>query len=137
MQGNASVSGATWPCYFLLGRGLASFLRTNCRPLGYLRCQGRWAPFLYYRQSGAWLGIYFTRLFRQDRAFFLPRSANDCFHATNVQRDPAIPSSVLSTHPVSSPCLNSNEEIDLQATGSPGCWSLHLCQTDQMWGGEP
>ena len=44
---------------------------------------------------------------------------------------------VLPTPPVSSPCLDANEETYLQVTGSPGCWSLHLCQTNQMWGGEP
>ena len=39
--------------------------------------------------------------------------------------------------PVSSPCLDANKEIDLWATGSPSCWSLQLCQTKQMWKGEP
>ena len=137
MQGDASVSGATWPCYFLLGRGLESCLRTTCRPLGYLRCQGRWAPFLYCRWSGALLGIYFAHLFHQDHAFFLPGPSNDRFHSTNIQSDPVIPLFVLSTPPISSPCLDANEEIDLQATRLPSCWSLHLCQTNQMWGGEP
>ena len=59
--------------------------------------------------------------------FFLPRLANDCFHAANVQRDPAIPLSVLLAPPVSSPCLDANEEIELRATILSGYWSLHLC----------
>ena len=46
-----------------------------------------------------------TSLF-EDRAFFLPRPANRRFHATNVQHDPAIPSSALLAPSVSSPCLN-------------------------------
>ena len=36
------------------------------------------------------------------------------------------------------PCLHlANEGIDLQATGSSGCLTLQLCQTNQMWIGEP
>ena len=58
---------------------------------------------------------------------------DDRIHIVNAQHDLAIPSSVLLALPVSSPCLDANEEIDLQATGSLGCWSLHLCQTNQMW----
>ena len=127
MQGDASVSGATWACYFLMGRGLASYLRTTRHPLGYLRCQGRWAPFLYCRRPGTLLGYYLAHLFHQDHAFFLLGPANDRFHAIDVQRDPAIPSFVLPAPLVSSPCLDTNEEINLQATRSSGCWSLHLC----------
>ena len=77
-----------------------------------------------------------ARLFFQDHAFFLPRLVNDRFHAVDVQRDPEIPSSALLAPPVSSPCIDANEEIDLRATGSPGCWSLRMCQTKQMWKGE-
>ena len=87
----------------------------------YLRCQGRWAPFLYYEQSSALLSCCLTSLFRQDRAFFLLGPKDDHFHAADVQRDPAIPSSILPAPPVSSPCLGANEEIDLQAIGSPSC----------------
>ena len=50
--------------------------------------------------------------------FFLLGSAYDRFHAVGVQRVPAIPLSVFLAPPVSSPCLDANEEIDLQATGS-------------------
>ena len=114
-----------------------SCLRTTFRPLRYLRCQGQWTPFLYCGRSGALLGCYRARLFRQDRAFFLPRPANDRFHIAVVQRDPAIPSSILPAFPVPSPCLDANKEIDLRVTGSLGCWSLQLYQTNQMWGGEP
>ena len=71
------------------------------------------------------------------RAFFLLGPANDHFPVVDVQRDPAIPSSVLPAPPISSPCLDVNEEIDLRAIGSPDYWSLHLCQTNQMRGGEP
>ena len=34
-------------------------------------------------------------------------------------------------------CLDANEGIDLRVTRSPGCWLLQLCQTKQMWKGEP
>ena len=91
MQGDLSVSDVTWPCYFLLGRCLASCPRTTRRLLGYLHRQGQWDQW-----SGA----------------------------------------LLAPH-VSSPCLDANEEIDLRVTGSPGCWSLQLCQMNQMWNGEP
>ena len=83
------------------------------------------------------LGCCLAHLFLQDCAFFLPEPANDHFHAANVQLDPIILSSVLPAPPVSSPCLDANEKIDLQETGSPGCWSFHFCQTNQIWGGEP
>ena len=46
------------------------------------------------------------------------------FHVIDVQRDPAISSSLFPTPPISSSCLDANEEIDLQATESSGCWSL-------------
>ena len=113
-----------------------SCLRTTRRPLRYLRCQGRWTPFLYCGRSGALLGCYLARLFRQDRAFFLPRPVNDRFHTTIVQRNLAIPLSILPSFLVPSPCLDANKEIDLRVTGSLGCWSLQLCQTNRMWGGE-
>ena len=132
MLGDASISNATWPCYFLLGRDLASCLRIARRLLGYLRCQGRWAPFLYCERSSALLGCCLTHLFRQDHAFFLLRPVDNRFHAADAQHNPAILSSIFPTPPVSFPCLDANEEIDLQATGSPGCWSMHLCQTNQM-----
>ena len=109
MQGDASVFGSTWPCYFLMGRGLASCLRTTHHLSGYLHRQGRWASFLYRKQTGALPDRYLARLFRQVRAFFLPRPENDCFHAADVQRDPAISSSALPAPPISSPCLNANE----------------------------
>ena len=69
--------------------------------------------------------------------FFLPGPANDHFHAADVQHDPASPSSALLAPPVSSSCLDANERIDLQAIGSLGCLTLQLCQTNQMWKGEP
>ena len=133
---DVSISGATWPCNYFLRRGLASCLRLTRHSQGYPCCQGRWAPFLYFGRSGALLGYCHAHLFYQDRAFFLPRPVDNRFHSIDVQRDPAIPSSILPTPPVSSPCLDANEGIDLHATRSPGCWSLHLCQTNQMWGGE-
>ena len=103
-----------------------SYLRIARHPLRYLRCQGRWAPFLYYGRLGALLGCCLARLFHQDHAFFLPRPADDRLQATDVQRDPTIPSSLLHAPPVSSPCLGANEEIDLHVIGSLGCWPLHL-----------
>ena len=59
------------------------------------------------------------------------------FHAADVQCDPTIPSSALLAPPVSSPCLDANEGIVLHATESSGCLTLQLCQTNQMWKGEP
>ena len=76
------------------------------------------------------------RLFSQDYAFFLSAPVNDRFLVTDAQRDLAISSSVLLALPASSLCLDANEEIDLQATRSLGCWSLHLYQANQMWVGE-
>ena len=70
------------------------------------------------------LHVFFTKIVH----FFLLGLINDRFHAADVQCDPVIPSSTLPTPPVSSPCLDANEEIDLRATGSSGYWSLHLCQ---------
>ena len=136
MQGNASVSGSTWPYYFLLGRRLASCSRTTSRLLGYLHRQGRWTPFLYREQSGTLLDACLALLFRQYSIFFLLGPVNDRFHVVDVQRDHAIPPSALLAPPVSSPCLDANEEIDFRVTGSPGCWSLQLCQTNQMWKGK-
>ena len=69
--------------------------------------------------------------------FFYMGPADDRFHVADVLCDPLIPSFVLSAPPFSSLYLDTNEKIDLQAIGSLGCWSLHLCQTNQMWGGEP
>ena len=109
----ARVSSLTWPCYFLLRRVLPSCQRIAGRLLGYLHCQGRWAPFFYYGRSGALFGCCLARLFRQDRAFFLHGPTDDIFHAVDVQHDPTIPSYVLHTPPVSSPCLGANKEIDL------------------------
>ena len=78
------------------------------------------------------LSCYLARLFRQDRTFFQSGPTNGRFPTADVQRNLAIPSSVLLALPVSSPCLVANEEIDLRVTGSPGCWSLHMCQTNYM-----
>ena len=69
--------------------------------------------------------------------FFLLGPTNNFFHAADVQRDPVIPSSALLSPPVSSPCLDANEGIVLRETGSSGCLTLKLCQTNQMWKGEP
>ena len=113
-----------------------SCLSTTRRLPGYLHCQGRWVPFPYRERLGALLDHYLARLFRQDHAFFLPGPANDRFHAADIQRNPIIPSSALLAPPVSSPCLDTNEGIDLQATGSSGCLSSQLCQMNQMWKGE-
>ena len=122
----------TWPCFFLLGRGLASCLRITCCLSGYLYCQERWAPFPYRERLDALLSHYLTCLFRQDRTFFLLGPVDDRFHAASAQCDPTIPSSALLAPPISSPCLEVNEEIDLRMTGSPDCLTLQLCQTKQM-----
>ena len=121
MQGDVSVSGAIYPCYFLLGRDLASCLRIARHLLGYLHRQGRWASFLYRERLYALLDCYLVRLFRQDCAFPLLRPTDDHFHAAGAQRVPAIPSSVSLAPLVSSAYLDASEEIDLQATGSLGC----------------
>ena len=133
MLGDVSVSSATWPYYFLLGRGLASCRRITRHPLGYLYCQGQWAPFLYCGRLGALLGCYLSCLCRQDRAFLQHGLTNGRFPTTDVWRNPILSSYVLLALPISSPCLDANEEIGPRVTGSPGCWSLHICQTNQMW----
>ena len=120
MQGDVSVSGAICPYCFLLRRDLASFLRTARRLPGYLHHQGRWASFLYRERLDALLDRYLARLFRQDRAFSLLGTADNCFHVASAQHVPAIPSSVSLAPLVSSPYLDANEEIDLQATGALG-----------------
>ena len=75
--------------------------------------------------------------FCQDCAFLQLGSVNCRFPAVDVQRNPTISSFVLLALLVSSPCLDANEEIGLRETGSPSCWSLHLCRTSQMWVWEP
>ena len=67
---DVSVSGATWPCYFLLGRGLASCLRITRHPLRYLCCQGRWALFLYCGQLGLCLAAIWHVFFAKIAHFF-------------------------------------------------------------------
>ena len=121
MQGDVSVSGTIYTCCFLLGRDLASCLKITHHLPGYLHHQGQWASFLYREQLDALLDRYLGRLFHQDCAFFSTRPANDRFHAAGAQRVPQIPSSVSFAPPISSPYLDANEEIDLQATVSLGC----------------
>ena len=65
------------------------------------------------------LHISFTKI----APFFYLSHSNDRFHAADVQRNSAIPSSTLLAPPVSSPCLDVNEGIDLQETRSSGCLS--------------
>ena len=77
------------------------------------------------------------RLLHQDCVFSLPGLGDDRFHVASAQRDPIIPSSALLVPLVSSPYLDVNEGIGLQATKSPDCSTLQLCQTNKMWGGEP
>ena len=101
------------------------------------RRQGRWDSFIYRERSGALLARYLTHLLRQDCAFFLPRPGDDRFNVVGAQRNPVIPSSALFIPPASSPYLDADEEIDLRATKSPDCLTLQLCQTNQMWRGEP
>ena len=121
MQGDASVSGAIYPYCFLPWRDLASCLNITCRLPGYLHLQGQWVSFLYHERLDALLDCYLTCLFHQDRAFFLLGPIDDHFHAAGAQRIPTIPLSVSLAPLISSPYLDANEEIDLQATGSPGC----------------
>ena len=104
-----------------------SCLRITRHPPRYLYCQERWDPFPYRERSDALLARYLPLLFRQDRAFFLPGPADDCFHATGTLCDPTIPSSALLGPPVSSPCLDANDEIDFRANGSSDCLTLQLC----------
>ena len=77
--------------------------------------------FLYREWSGALLGRNLAHIFCQDCSFLQPGPANGRFPAAYVQRDPTIPSFVLLALPVSSPCLDANEETDPRAIGSPGC----------------
>ena len=87
-------------------------ISTSSRTMGF---------FLYREQLDALLDRHLGRLFCQDRAFSLLGPTDDRFHTTSAQRVPVIPSSVSLAPPVSSPYLDANEEIDLQATGSLGC----------------
>ena len=98
-----------------------SCLRTTHRLVRYLCRQGQWAFFLYCERLDGLLDRYLTCLFRQDRAFFLLKPADDRFHIASAQHIPTIPSLVSLAPPVSSPYLDTNKEIDLQATGSLGC----------------
>ena len=98
-----------------------SFLRITRRLLGHLHCQGRQASFLYRERLDALLDRYLAHLFHQDCAFFLLGPIDDRFHTAGAQRVPTIPSFVSLAPPVSSPYLEANEEIDLQAIGSLGC----------------
>ena len=100
---------------------MASYLRIIRRLPGYLHHQGQWASFLYRKRLDALLNHYLARLFRQDRFFSLLGPVDDCFHAAGAQRVLVIPSSISLAPPASSPYLDANEEIDLQATGSLGC----------------
>ena len=113
-----NVSGAINLCCFcfLLGRDLENCLRT-----GYLHRRERWASFLYCEQLDALFDHYLARLSRQVHTFSLLRTVDDYFHAAGAQRVFVIPSFVLLAHPVSSPYLDANEEIVLQAIGSLGC----------------
>ena len=115
-----SVSVAIYPCCFFSGRDFGSCLRITHRLPGYLHRQGRWASFIYRERSSALLVCYLERLFRQDCSFFPLEPTDNRFHATGAQCVPAIPSPVLLAPPISSPFLDSIEEIDLQATGSLG-----------------
>ena len=94
---------------------------------------GTMDSFLYRERSGPLLDRYLAHFFGQDYAVLQPRPANGCFPTVDVWHDPAIPSSVLLAIPISSQCLDANEETDPRATRSLGCWSLHLCQTNQIW----
>ena len=108
----------------------------NSLSVGVSMLLGTTGSFLLLRAVGCLSLFLSCSHFLQDRAFFLLEPVNDRSPNADVQRDPAIPSSIFSTPPASSPCLDANEEDGLQATGSLGCWSLPLCQTNHMWGGE-
>ena len=82
------------------------------------------------------LDCYLTRLFSQDRAFFLPRPANDRFHAANVRCDLVIPSFSLLAPPASSPSPDANGGIDLQGFDALNCSTLRLLRVDQIQKGE-
>ena len=117
---NAGRCERLWHELALLLFAKESCLRITLHSLGYLCCQGRWALFLYCGRLGVLLGCYLTRLFGQDQAFFQLGLANGHFPIADVRRDLAIPSSVLLALTISSTCLDTNEEIDLRATGSSG-----------------
>ena len=68
------------------------------------------------------------------QVFSLPGPEHDIFHVAGAQRNFAIPSFSLLVPPASSPYLDANEGIGLQATESPDYLTLQLCQMNQMWG---
>ena len=94
--------------------------------------QERRVPSLYCEQSNAQLNHYLVY-----RGFLQYGPATSHSHAASIQRNPATPASVSPTPPVSSPSPDTNGGIDLQAIRSLGCLTLQLCQTNQMWKGEP
>ena len=53
----------------------------------------------------------------------------------SLQHDFATPSSFLLVPLAFSPCPDANGRIDFLTTGSLGCMTLRLPQTNQMWNG--
>ena len=63
-------------------------------------------------------------------AHFRLRPVNDRFHATDVQRNPEIPSYSFLASPASSPSPDTNGGIDLQVFGASNCLTLRLLRVD-------
>ena len=103
----------------------------------YLHRQGQWASFPCCALSGALLTHYLSPFLHQDCVFSLSGPGDNHFHAAGAQRDLAVPLSALLFPPAFPPYLDANAGIGTRPTKSPDCSTLQLCQTNQMWGGEP
>ena len=67
--------------------------------------------------------------------FLLSESVTGHSLTISVQHDFATPSSFLLVPPAFSPCLDANGGTDILLIGSPGCLTLQLLRTSQMWNG--
>ena len=119
-----------------VGEWFGELPKDNSSSAGISGLSGTMGFFPLSSASGTLLVCSLTCLLRQDCVFSLPGPKDDRFHAVSVQHDPEIPSSALLVPPTSSPYLDANAGIVLQATESSDCSTLQLCHMNQMWGGE-
>ena len=103
----------------------------------YLHRQGQWVSFPCHAPSGALLTHYLSPFLHRDHVFSLSWPRDNHFHVAGAHRDLVVPSFSLHVPPAFAPYLDANAVIGPRATESPNCSTLQLCQTNQMWGGEP
>ena len=78
---------------------------------------------------------FIDNTFSRFRCFLQSESATGHYFAVSLQHDFATLSSFLLVHLAFSPCPDANGRIDFLTTGSLGCMTLRLPQTNQMWNG--